>query len=279
MLDPARIKEVMTDPLLSSARVLDGLFYRGSVVVEADSDARFYQSVSRKCDPALDLHFVNADNKQTVPRILAIYRELGVASAGIVDIDILNDPAEFDKQLEAAGIKEPSLSSARSMRSQIAQTVGEESPEARISRLRERMEELQRLLPPEATSGAPTDATAMRKSLRQLESKLHEALDTIKVWAEIKRRGAQALPAEVRPQFLALSDICAKGGFFINPEGELESMLVDYGIRPTTDKRAWIQQALGLLPGLNVDRTKYPWKFIVAIHDYLTSSGNFAAGG
>jgi ABC-type uncharacterized transport system ATPase subunit len=37
LLDPDRLKELVNDPLLSSARVLDGLFYSGAVVVEADS--------------------------------------------------------------------------------------------------------------------------------------------------------------------------------------------------------------------------------------------------
>jgi hypothetical protein len=45
-LDTEQIKTLVTDPLLSSARVLDGLFYSGAVVVEADADARFYHTVS-----------------------------------------------------------------------------------------------------------------------------------------------------------------------------------------------------------------------------------------
>ena len=34
-LDPAQLKAIINDPLLTSARVLDGLFYSAAVVVEA----------------------------------------------------------------------------------------------------------------------------------------------------------------------------------------------------------------------------------------------------
>jgi len=64
--DPSILKRLVNDPLLSSARVLDGLFYSGVVVVEADSDGRFYHIASDKRRNDIDLHFVNADNKQTV---------------------------------------------------------------------------------------------------------------------------------------------------------------------------------------------------------------------
>ena len=89
----------MTDPLLSSARVLDGLFYSGVVVVEGDSDVRFYQWVSNKLDASVNIHFVNADNKQTVPRITQTYRDMAVPCVGIVDFDVLNDRSEFQRQL------------------------------------------------------------------------------------------------------------------------------------------------------------------------------------
>jgi len=41
------------------------------------------------------LHFVNADNKQTVPRILRLYQDMGVRAAGIVNFDVLNDRTEL----------------------------------------------------------------------------------------------------------------------------------------------------------------------------------------
>ncbi|MBV8280175.1 MAG: ATP-binding protein, partial [Verrucomicrobia bacterium] len=95
MLDHQRLRSIASDALLSSARVFDGLFYHGVVVVEGDRDARFYQIGADKLKSGLDIHFVNADNKQTVPRILTLYKEFGISCSGIVDIDVLNDSSEF----------------------------------------------------------------------------------------------------------------------------------------------------------------------------------------
>ena len=46
-------------------------------------------------------------------------------------------------------------------------------------------------------------------------------------------------------------------------------LTVDQGIEYTTDKKAWIQRALALLPNLNVDPTKRVWTFMAEIHDFL----------
>ena len=46
-------------------------------------------------------------------------------------------------------------------------------------------------------------------------------------------------------------------------------MLKQQGIQYTTDKRAWITQALQLLPKLEVNDNEYPWLFIKEIQNYL----------
>jgi hypothetical protein len=117
------LNSVIADPLLSSARVLDGPFYHGAVVVEADRDARFDQAVSSKRRSKMDLHFVNADNKQTVPRVLNLYRELGVPCAGIVDIDVLNNQKEFLAQLAALPLEDDRKERTRLMREELVQCI------------------------------------------------------------------------------------------------------------------------------------------------------------
>jgi hypothetical protein len=65
-------------------------------------------------------------------------------------------------------------------------------------------------------------------------------------------------------------EACASKGLFILTTGQLESMLTDYGIPFTEDKKAWIKQALTLLPRLEVDTAKQPWKLADRIRSYLT---------
>ena len=141
-LDTEQIKTLVTDPLLTSARVLDGLFYSGAVVVEADADARFYHAVSTKCRQDLDLHFVNADNRQTVPHIMSIYRDMGVRFAGIVDFDVLNNAAEFSKQLDAIRLDGTDRTKAVALREQIARVAKESPPADRLEAVEKELTDL-----------------------------------------------------------------------------------------------------------------------------------------
>lgn len=97
VLSSEEVLELMRNPLLRSAGVLDGLFYENVVVTESDTDRAFYQEVNYRLVSSGDERgipnclFLNAQNKQTVPVILSPLRKLGVAAAGVVDIDTLKD--------------------------------------------------------------------------------------------------------------------------------------------------------------------------------------------
>jgi hypothetical protein len=258
-LEAGRVRELITDPLLSSSRVLDGLFYKGAVVVEGDSDARFYQAVSRRLGDDLDLHFVTTMGKQPIPKVLEIYREFGVRSAGIVDIDVLNDAVEFEKQTRAVGLG----TSLNPTRASIAKAIGETPENSRLDALREGLAGALRVL-----DGNEKDS-AKRKSVERVLSKL---LDEGKPWHAIKRDGATAIPLEVREEFHRLRLACARNGLFINPSGQLESLLKELGIPDTSEKKAWILLALQLLPGLQVERQKDPWKFVIDVNQYFAAT-------
>ena len=94
----------------------------------------------------VDFHFVNADNKQTVPRIMGIYRELGVPCAGIVDFDVLNESTEFDAQLLAIAPTGYDLSLVQTARKTIAQDIGETDPSTKVSSIRSGLAEIQKFI-------------------------------------------------------------------------------------------------------------------------------------
>lgn len=94
-LEPDEIAALMNDPLLRSANALRALFHRGVVVCEADADRAFYEEVNarlateaRGIDDAL---FMNAQNWQTIPRVVLPLRRLGVPATAIFDLDVLMD--------------------------------------------------------------------------------------------------------------------------------------------------------------------------------------------
>ena len=271
-LDPNYLQELMKDPLLSSARVLDGLFYPGVVAVEADSDARFYQTGCNKCRNDIDFHFVNADNKQTVSRITQTYRYMGVRCAGIVDFDVLNNQAEFNKHLESLNLSKKQIQEMLSIRQKIAAAAKEIPPDERLEKVKEQMTKLLTSITEIQTSSFASKEESIsekEKLLRQIESRVKEIADSTKNWKEFKEKGRAALPAELQSEFDILWKICAQKGLFINPCGELESMLTQQGIQYTTDKKGWIAQALQLLSRLEVNETEYPWRFIKAIQEHL----------
>ena len=102
---------LMRDPLLRSARVLEALFYSYVIVCEADADRAFYQEINERLLASNDPRgipntlFLNANGKQTIPRIIEPLRKLGIPSAGIVDIDIVKDRGEeWTRCFAACGI-------------------------------------------------------------------------------------------------------------------------------------------------------------------------------
>jgi predicted ATPase len=95
-----------TDPLLSSTRILDGLFYKGAIIVEADADSVFYQRIGRQLTEADSYHVAHAHNKQTVAKVLAPYQSLGIPYAAIVDFDVIRVKAEFFALLSQFGFNE-----------------------------------------------------------------------------------------------------------------------------------------------------------------------------
>lgn len=266
LLEPDRLKELATNPLLSSARVLDGLFYAGAVVVEADSDARFYQATSTKRRADLDLHFVNADSKHTVPRITSIYQHMGVRCAGIVDVDAVTKWSELEQQLITLGCNTEELQRAQNLQVGIAQGVKYIAPEQRWEDVKRQLSELLSTM----TSTEEQGSLAKEKLLPRIEKQCQAIAHATKGSSQLKRYGRAALPQERQAQFDQLLQLCAVKGLFILPCGELESMLEEYGIPYTTDKRAWLTQALQLLPHLEVNDARYPWKFLKDIHERLS---------
>ncbi len=96
-LPNAEIFRLMRNPLLRSTGVLSGLFYENVVVTESDADRAFYQEINerllrdRPTSGIPNCLFLNAQNKQTVPTIMRPLRQLGIPTAGIVDVDVLKD--------------------------------------------------------------------------------------------------------------------------------------------------------------------------------------------
>lgn len=101
----------MNDPMLRSAGVMEGLFYDYVIVGEADADRAFYSEINQRLVDERDPRgirgalFLNANGKDTVPRIVEPLRKLGIPAIGVVDLDVLKEGgASWTRQLAAVGI-------------------------------------------------------------------------------------------------------------------------------------------------------------------------------
>ena len=94
-IEPDEIVKLMNDPLLRSANALRALFHRGVVVTEADADRAFYDEINHRLlqnDRGIeDALFMNAQNWQTIPRIVRPLRHLGIVATAVFDFDVLMD--------------------------------------------------------------------------------------------------------------------------------------------------------------------------------------------
>jgi energy-coupling factor transporter ATP-binding protein EcfA2 len=273
VLDATRLCDIATDPLLNSTRVLEGLFYHGVVVVEGEGDARFYQAASLKRRPDVDLHFVNADNKQRVPTICGLYREMGVRYAGIVDFDVLNNDDEFKDQVACLDVTPSEMETCLSIQRDICRAGKETIPEDAIANIRTSATEiLEDVAATELATGSMDRvqaAKATEELLSRVCKKSKRLFEAAREWREFKRRGRDALPEGLQVSCDKLLETCKGKGLLINPCGELESLLVQCGIDHTTNKANWISTALRLVAQLTVDNKQYPWKLIKALHEAL----------
>lgn len=108
-LPASQLQILMRNPLLRSTGIVGALFSDGAVVSEADSDRAFYQECAIRLSAAdsslFKSHvFLNAQNKQTIRRVITPLRQMGVPAAAIVDLDILKKGDELRDLLIACSV-------------------------------------------------------------------------------------------------------------------------------------------------------------------------------
>ncbi|HZG42129.1 MAG TPA: TOPRIM nucleotidyl transferase/hydrolase domain-containing protein, partial [Longimicrobium sp.] len=107
LLAAHQLEAMMRDPLLRSTGVLGALFHEGAIVCEADADRVYYAEINEwllahRAGGADGCVFLNAQNKQTVRRIVRPLREMGLPAAAILDLDLLKGREDFRDLMNAA---------------------------------------------------------------------------------------------------------------------------------------------------------------------------------
>lgn len=266
VLDSATLNQIITDPLLSSSRVLEGMFYKGVVATEADADAVFYQRLFQKIGSADEVHFLNAHNKQTLKKIIDPYKKLGIKFAMIADADVIRDKREFTDILQVTSDNQLKIQILKEREAIINHFQGQNKYET-LCELRTKTKELVEQTTILETAEPDAIASALfnfRQSLKRLRDESDEL-------SEFKKNGRAALPDSLKNNFDTLWTCCANIGLFIVTVGELESWLIDYGLEKSSNKSKWISKALNKLFEIEYDENKAIWKFIDGLRAFLVS--------
>jgi AAA domain, putative AbiEii toxin, Type IV TA system len=261
LLNTDGVKNLATDPILSSTRVIDGLFYEGVVIVESDSDSVFYKRISRQLPGTDNFHIVHAHNKQTVSKVLEPYQTLGVPYAAIVDFDVIRVGVELSSLLDKFNIEPIERSRILGLQVAIAKYIERIPAEELLERV------ITGLIDEIALS--KDESLSSEKRLSRLLGNLKRVRESGACWKESKKLGKDSLDEAHKTQFEELWMHCAARGLFIVPVGELEGWLSPFGLSYTSNKSKWIVSALELIPSLRPSSDINPWKFLNHVFDYL----------
>ncbi|WP_168452489.1 AAA family ATPase [Sphingopyxis microcysteis] len=240
LIDSKDLREISRDPLLSSARVLDGLFYRGVVIAESDSDVAIYRQVLEQADGSGSIHFLNAYGKSAAIKMTAPYRNMGTGHAVIVDFDILRDGLEFQRLVEALGGSwEDFRDDYRILMDEIEAA---DRPEDRVAAAEVAIQDMLGIIRSDKLG---------RDRLAALRHPIRLVRDKASAWSELKKKGREGLSEDGRGLFDKIEAQSASIGLFIVPCGERESWLpgiVDY----SRNKSAWTEDALSAVASGNL---------------------------
>lgn len=249
-LSPDVSKQLIGNPILSSQRVVEGIFHKGVVVCEADADRAIYQAVaSIYHNSNREILFIHAHNKQTLSLVANILRNTGTPVAVIADIDILRPGKDLeDVYRELTGYE---LEQNLRNRQKILDDFIEVRPENEV--LQELKQNVETFLK-QLQEGAH-NLDGAKGALSRIKG------DTSK-WSVIKRDGISMLDGQQAENANILISELWKKGVFVVPVGELEGW-IDLG---THKKNKWIIPAL---------ETIYQHKASSQIVDFVGSVLNF----
>ncbi|MET4545618.1 ABC-type transport system involved in cytochrome c biogenesis ATPase subunit [Pedobacter africanus] len=231
LLPDAVTKQLSQDPLLSSQRVLEAIFHKGTVVCEADADRAVYGSVASIEFNNQDVLFIHAHNKQTIKKVVQLLIKAHVPTIAIADIDLLNTEDDFVglyKTLTNSEIPE----ALRRLRKEISESVNTLPDDEVLRNLKSYVDEFNNQL----ERGEHT--------LSGAKGALERITKTITKWSEVKSKGIAGFEPHIQPAVDNLLKCCNSIGLFILPVGELEGWIEINGIRK---KNKWIIPALEII--------------------------------
>ncbi|WP_171898730.1 ATP-dependent endonuclease [Curtobacterium sp. UCD-KPL2560] len=227
-LEPEDVKNLYDDPLIKYYDMLNGLFVRGVVICESDSDCTYYRAVldavDRKKGIDSGLHFTHAGGKSRVHVALEAFRRTEVPAAAILDIDLLQDDQEFWRIVQAAGAQKVDLERDRNI---ITAYIKDRNQKKSVTAAAAEIRELLAVASGDVTSG--------------LIGKINKSLASHSGWKDFKLQGSPMLHGDALNAFSRLDTTLRSHGVFLVPVGELEGFHPEYS---SANKARWLRSVL-----------------------------------
>ncbi|EOD69059.1 ATP-dependent nuclease [Amycolatopsis vancoresmycina] len=222
---PAKVRTLYDDPLVKYYPIVDGLFSRGVIVCEAESDCTYYRSVLEAGTSAPGIHFTHCNGKARVGRAVDALRSARVPVVAVLDIDFLRDDKDFAEVVVAQGGDPEAFAKARAVIENSVQSWGRKVDRTAAKALVEA--QFARSKAPSLSSGEI--------------AKIKEAVSPVSGWRQFKKYGVHHLSGDAVTAFEDLDRGLRELGIFVVPCGELERFHPDIS---GENKAEWLRTVL-----------------------------------
>ncbi|MFC8849208.1 MULTISPECIES: ATP-dependent endonuclease [unclassified Micromonospora] len=249
------VQKLYEDPLIKYYGILDGLFFHGVILCEADSDCTYYRAVLESTVDSLDgghpatalsLHFAHSGGKSRMPHAVRALRASKVPVACAVDIDFLQMTRDFDELVKACGGDPTTLERHR--------RVVTSAIDARAEKVDKTIAKVKI----EQVFEARRDSTLTSGDINRIKG----ALAPQSGWKIFKAAADTILRGDAATAYQELNAALRKLGIFLVPVGELEGF---HKSIPAENKGAWLREALG----------SFAYKSSPEATSYVKSMANF----
>jgi len=228
------VQGLYEDPLIKYYGILDGLFFHGVLLCEADSDCTYYRAVLESTVDALDsghpasalsIHFAQCGGKSRVANAVRALKAARVPAACALDIDFLRDDKEFNQLITECGGDPADFARDRAVVNSAVQERSER-PDKEIVKFK---------------VNAIIEARKDRHLTTADTNKIKEALEAPSGWKLFKQAGPALLSGDTAVAYNSLDARLRTLGIFLVPVGELERFHREI---PGKNKAEWLRTVL-----------------------------------
>ena len=265
VLEGEHVSDILSNSLLGSATILNGLFCEKVFICEAEADEEIFQIVHDKVNLVDSALFIHAKNKQTMKDIAQMYNDLKVPNYRIYDFDLLMD-SDFNNALNGFIEKEKKdefISLVTNARKFLVNDNEDYLIEPEIvENYADCSGKLNEIF---------TSSDEIYKIPKDLKTKLvknfKKILSSIKTENDRYYNGGLDFIEDdaMKEDLTRMFEYLKENGIIVLKTGCLESVFKDIGLEYSSNKKSWFPAALALLNDINSTQLQssnlYDWLF------------------